>query len=65
MAKMGRPPLGDAKQSAIITLWVMPDLKRELEDTAQRLGTSQSEIVRDALVVFLRGDQVEQEELAA
>jgi predicted transcriptional regulator len=64
VARRGRPK-SDDKKSELITFWVMPDLKQELEDTAQRLGTSQSEIVRDALVVFLRGDQVEQEELAA
>jgi hypothetical protein len=53
MARIGRPPLGQDKKSELITLWVVPALKRELEDTAARLNVSQSEVVRDAVTLFL------------
>lgn len=52
MAQRGRPKVED-KKSELITFWVRPQIKRELEDLSARINTSQSEIARDALVLFL------------
>jgi hypothetical protein len=71
MAQRGRPK-SDDKKSAIITLWVLPEIKRELENTAARLNVSQSELVRDAVTLFLgldlsvdKQDTQHHEEIAA